>query len=207
MYVWPLVNVVGQRQECCICLSTYEDGAELRELPCSHHFHCACVDKWLHLHATCPLCKFDILKTANHQEVWTVQFLVDVLTWWYCLFPLFHVIDVVYSLLNHVKETMLLWLYKWCLPCISTKLPYVSRDIHFVGRNVTIDTTKPYITQNMRNVTIDTTKPYKRRSDSIFLLVRIKIIEQSSKTNRTIITRLSVTSNKRRSNSWKEQSL
>ncbi|KAK1588042.1 hypothetical protein Q3G72_019362 [Acer saccharum] len=35
--------------ECCICLSAYDDGVELRELPCGHHFHCACVDKWLHL--------------------------------------------------------------------------------------------------------------------------------------------------------------
>ncbi|CAO2819954.1 unnamed protein product [Amaranthus hypochondriacus] len=46
--------------ECCICLSIYQDGVELRELPCGHHFHCSCVDKWLHINSTCPLCKFDI---------------------------------------------------------------------------------------------------------------------------------------------------
>ncbi|KAL0550297.1 hypothetical protein IC582_014805 [Cucumis melo] len=51
--------------ECCICLSAYEDGVELRELPCGHHFHCACVDKWLYINATCPLCKFNILKNSN----------------------------------------------------------------------------------------------------------------------------------------------
>ncbi|KAG6784740.1 hypothetical protein POTOM_010441 [Populus tomentosa] len=51
--------------ECCICLSAYEDGSELRELPCGHHFHCLCIDKWLCINATCPLCKFDILKADS----------------------------------------------------------------------------------------------------------------------------------------------
>nr|VDD31000.1 unnamed protein product [Brassica oleracea] len=52
-------------QECCICLCEYEDGVELRELPCNHHFHCTCIDKWLHINSRCPLCKFNILKNEN----------------------------------------------------------------------------------------------------------------------------------------------
>ncbi|XP_019189495.1 PREDICTED: E3 ubiquitin-protein ligase At1g63170-like [Ipomoea nil] len=52
--------------ECCICLCSYDDGIELRELPCRHHFHCACIDKWLFINATCPLCKYNILKNGNH---------------------------------------------------------------------------------------------------------------------------------------------
>eukprot|EP00249_Psilotum_nudum_P021793 c28249_g1_i1 orf=441-1598(+) len=57
--------------ECCICLSAYDDGAELRELPCSHHFHCICIDKWLRINATCPLCKYNIIKsnTNGREEV------------------------------------------------------------------------------------------------------------------------------------------
>ncbi|KAF8100946.1 hypothetical protein N665_0213s0011 [Sinapis alba] len=55
------------RKECCICLSPYEDETELRELPCGHHFHCSCVDKWLYIHATCPLCKYSILKDSNYE--------------------------------------------------------------------------------------------------------------------------------------------
>ncbi|KAK7340182.1 hypothetical protein VNO77_20878 [Canavalia gladiata] len=54
--------------ECCICLSAYDDGAELRELPCNHHFHCTCIDKWLLINAICPLCKFNILRTGDHHE-------------------------------------------------------------------------------------------------------------------------------------------
>ncbi|KAE9450885.1 hypothetical protein C3L33_17218, partial [Rhododendron williamsianum] len=40
--------------ECCICLSQYEDGAELHALPCNHHFHSTCIVKWLKMNATCP---------------------------------------------------------------------------------------------------------------------------------------------------------
>ncbi|KAH8495968.1 hypothetical protein Peur_055337 [Populus x canadensis] len=52
--------------ECCICLSPYEDGAELHALPCNHHFHATCIVKWLKMNATCPLCKYNILK-GNEQ--------------------------------------------------------------------------------------------------------------------------------------------
>lgn len=52
--------------ECCICISPYEDEAELHALPCNHHFHSTCIVKWLKMNATCPLCKFNILK-GNEQ--------------------------------------------------------------------------------------------------------------------------------------------
>ncbi|CAM8956046.1 unnamed protein product [Rhodiola kirilowii] len=63
----PTEHILSEEDaECCICLSSYEDGVELRELPCGHHFHCTCVDKWLLINATCPLCKYNILKSSNH---------------------------------------------------------------------------------------------------------------------------------------------
>eukprot|EP00243_Klebsormidium_subtile_P006594 TRINITY_DN282_c0_g1_i1.p1 TRINITY_DN282_c0_g1~~TRINITY_DN282_c0_g1_i1.p1 ORF type:complete len:372 (-),score=31.96 TRINITY_DN282_c0_g1_i1:333-1448(-) len=57
-------KVSADNAECCICLSPYEDGAELRELPCTHHFHSPCIDKWLKINATCPLCKYNIVNGA-----------------------------------------------------------------------------------------------------------------------------------------------
>ncbi|KAG8372212.1 hypothetical protein BUALT_Bualt12G0043000 [Buddleja alternifolia] len=48
--------------DCCICLYKYADGAELCTLPCNHHFHHKCITKWLRINATCPLCKFNILR-------------------------------------------------------------------------------------------------------------------------------------------------
>ncbi|XP_050231459.1 E3 ubiquitin protein ligase RIE1 [Mercurialis annua] len=54
--------LLHEDSECCICLCSYEDGAELHTLPCNHHFHSTCIVKWLKMNATCPLCKFNILK-------------------------------------------------------------------------------------------------------------------------------------------------
>ncbi|KAI9082742.1 hypothetical protein K1719_011068 [Acacia pycnantha] len=65
----PTERVLSEEDaECCICLSAYEDGVELRELPCGHHFHCACVDKWLYINATCPLCKYNVLKGSYYGQ-------------------------------------------------------------------------------------------------------------------------------------------
>ncbi|CAN4111730.1 unnamed protein product [Withania somnifera] len=65
----PIEHVLPvEDAECCICLCPYEDGIELRELPCCHHFHSVCIDKWLYMNATCPLCKFNILKNGNQSS-------------------------------------------------------------------------------------------------------------------------------------------
>lgn len=59
------------KQVCCICLAKYEDNDELRELPCSHFFHTQCVDKWLKINATCPLCKSEI--DAKNRDLPSVE--------------------------------------------------------------------------------------------------------------------------------------
>ncbi|XP_024169721.1 E3 ubiquitin-protein ligase At1g12760 isoform X2 [Rosa chinensis] len=65
----PIEHVLSPEDaECCICLCSYDDGVELRQLPCGHHFHCSCIDKWLFINATCPLCKYNILKSSSNDQ-------------------------------------------------------------------------------------------------------------------------------------------
>ncbi|XVF74643.1 hypothetical protein PTKIN_Ptkin13bG0127700 [Pterospermum kingtungense] len=57
--------ISGEDAVCCICLAKYADNDELRELPCIHVFHVECVDKWLKINASCPLCKSEVGETSS----------------------------------------------------------------------------------------------------------------------------------------------
>ena len=41
---------------CLICIMEFEEGEELRALPCLHTYHCECIDDWLKQHRSCPIC-------------------------------------------------------------------------------------------------------------------------------------------------------
>lgn len=46
--------------QCMVCLETFAEGDQLRQLPCLHRFHCQCIDTWLQRSCQCPICKRDI---------------------------------------------------------------------------------------------------------------------------------------------------
>lgn len=43
-------------RECCICMIDFEDGEQIRYLPCMHYYHVTCIDDWLMRSFTCPTC-------------------------------------------------------------------------------------------------------------------------------------------------------
>jgi hypothetical protein len=45
---------------CPICLEDFTSGQEIRRFPCNHIFHKDCIDNWLRLNITCPMCRMSI---------------------------------------------------------------------------------------------------------------------------------------------------
>lgn len=58
-------GAAGGWAQCAICLAVVRDGETVRLLPsCGHLFHVECIDLWLRSHATCPLCRCDVVVAA-----------------------------------------------------------------------------------------------------------------------------------------------
>ena len=67
------VTLVGQSRQlpnpndniCSICLCAYQAEEMLRTIPnYNHYFHVICIDEWLKLNATCPICRYKYEESA-----------------------------------------------------------------------------------------------------------------------------------------------
>lgn len=64
----PAPNPSSSSESCPICLLDFEDGDDVRVLPCqlSHAYHVSCIDPWLlEVSPSCPLCRKDFSATSN----------------------------------------------------------------------------------------------------------------------------------------------
>ena len=51
----------GDGVTCAVCPEDLRGGEMVRSLPeCRHLFHVGCIDAWLQMHVTCPLCRSDL---------------------------------------------------------------------------------------------------------------------------------------------------
>ena len=55
------LDVNDSRCKCLVCQFSYEEGDNLRNLPCGHCFHAECVDQWLKDKDCCAYCRQPIV--------------------------------------------------------------------------------------------------------------------------------------------------
>ncbi|KAI9475044.1 hypothetical protein LPJ78_002887 [Coemansia sp. RSA 989] len=48
---------VSKKLECGICMDEYKNNEEVMILPCKHFYHLECIDHWLKMNGTCPICR------------------------------------------------------------------------------------------------------------------------------------------------------
>jgi len=69
---------VDDSEECVICLEEWElCGGVVKEMPCKHKFHASCIEKWLGIHGSCPVCRYkmpvdedEVGKKRVEREIW-----------------------------------------------------------------------------------------------------------------------------------------
>lgn len=49
-----------EKSECAICLEEWGVGGTAKEMPCHHRFHKECIEKWLGIHGSCPVCRYEM---------------------------------------------------------------------------------------------------------------------------------------------------
>ncbi|XP_048130708.1 NEP1-interacting protein 1-like [Rhodamnia argentea] len=58
-----LMDSLGKRNSCSICLQDFECRDAARRLPdCRHLFHLRCIDKWISRQRSCPLCRSPVVQ-------------------------------------------------------------------------------------------------------------------------------------------------
>ncbi|KAL0698909.1 hypothetical protein Bca4012_055031 [Brassica carinata] len=75
-----VVDVDGWGGECVICLEERKEEDTAKEMPCKHKFHGGCIEKWLGLHGSCPVCRYEMpvegdeveKKRSDGGEIWVM---------------------------------------------------------------------------------------------------------------------------------------
>jgi len=55
--------------ECCCCCEPFDAEREIKKTPCTHYFHEECLEKWLRVSTTCPLCRKDLQEAVLGSEI------------------------------------------------------------------------------------------------------------------------------------------
>lgn len=67
------------QDDCAICLSEFEENEAVKAIPfCKHVFHQNCLDKWLSVQVTCPVCRGGVSTRSDDQRRRSLALIHDV---------------------------------------------------------------------------------------------------------------------------------
>ncbi|CAH8328932.1 unnamed protein product [Eruca vesicaria subsp. sativa] len=61
-------NQNGTNESCVICRLDYENDDDLILLPCKHSYHSECINNWLKINKTCPVCSAEVSTSTSGQS-------------------------------------------------------------------------------------------------------------------------------------------
>ncbi|CAG7877027.1 unnamed protein product [Brassica rapa] len=61
-------NQNGTNESCVICRLDYEDDDDLILLPCKHSYHSECINNWLKINKSCPVCSAEVSTSTAGQS-------------------------------------------------------------------------------------------------------------------------------------------
>ncbi|ORX38490.1 hypothetical protein BD324DRAFT_680220 [Kockovaella imperatae] len=56
----------SQFKDCPVCKEEFTVGEEVKRIPCKHIFHPDCVDPWLKVNGSCPVCRFSLVPDESN---------------------------------------------------------------------------------------------------------------------------------------------
>ena len=59
------ISELGEHTECAICQEEYQEEETVKKMPCLHLFHPHCIDSWLRVNGTCPICRFGLQRSEG----------------------------------------------------------------------------------------------------------------------------------------------
>lgn len=58
-----LMKMGKTKRKCVICMMDFQVGEKILRIPkCKHIYHQECLDPWIRVHSTCPMCRVELLE-------------------------------------------------------------------------------------------------------------------------------------------------